>query len=127
MKVSISAAILFTIILCSSLTGYFGFVNSVRSRNFLLGSNRYSAKSHRIQHSALPQFQEAVVANGLLATAMFKKSEPSLTHAGLLHATALGIGLWSFLGVQGWLVCAFYFAFGSLATKVKMIEKEVTQ
>jgi len=125
MKVSTYGLIFAALLYVSSLGGCLGFVNGVGSRKIMGTLQHQSIKSQLFQRSAHPQFKEALVANGLLATAMLKKSESSLTHAGLLHATALGVGLWSFLGVQGWLVCAFYFAFGSLATKVKMIEKEV--
>ncbi|KAJ1417230.1 integral membrane protein DUF92-domain-containing protein, partial [Ochromonadaceae sp. CCMP2298] len=47
-----------------------------------------------------------------------------LTGAGLAHATALGVGLYTFLGLQGWLVTVGYLILGSLVTKVKMAEKE---
>ena len=51
--------------------------------------------------------------------------QKSLTPSGLFHATLLGIGLWSFLDFQGWLVCVGYLLLGSLVTAVKMKEKEV--
>lgn len=51
--------------------------------------------------------------------------QKSLTRSGLFHATVLGIGLWSFLDFQGWLVCVGYLLLGSLVTAVKMKEKEV--
>lgn len=47
-----------------------------------------------------------------------------MTKAGLLHATILGTGLWTFLGPKGWLGGVIYFILGSLVTKVKMQEKE---
>lgn len=68
--------------------------------------------------------QEALVINGLWFTLLSFSKQKSLTRSGLLHATILGIGLWSLLGASGWLVCVSYLILGSLVTKVKMQEKE---
>lgn len=70
-------------------------------------------------------FQQALLCNGIGALLLkYAAKQKSLTDVGLLHAAALGVGLWSFLGPKGWLVCVVYFVLGSLATKVKMAEKE---
>ena len=70
-------------------------------------------------------FQEALLGNGLWFAILALSKQKSLTREGLYHATALGIGLWTFLGLSGWLVCVSYLVLGSLVTKVKMREKEV--
>lgn len=70
-------------------------------------------------------FQEALLANGLWLAVLSASSQKSLTRQGLYHATALGIGLWSFLGPSGWLVCVSYLVLGSLVTKIRFREKEV--
>jgi len=69
-------------------------------------------------------FQEALLFNGLWLALLSASKQKSLTRSGLVHATVLGVGLWSFLGLQGWLVCVAYLIMGSLVTKVKMKEKE---
>jgi uncharacterized protein (TIGR00297 family) len=69
-------------------------------------------------------FQEALLANGLWCAILYLTKTKALTRAGLLHATVLGVGLWSFLGLQGWLVCVSYLVLGVVVTKVKMQEKE---
>ena len=75
--------------------------------------------------STYPYVKEALLVNGFIGTTLSIFNQRSLTGSGLLHATALGVGLWSFLNFQGWLLCVSYFGLGSLATKVKMREKEV--
>ena len=88
-------------------------------------STKPAMKHMSLASSTYPHFQEAALFNGLLGTFLSRKQQSSLTQEGILHATALGTTLWTFLGVQGWLVCVFYFAVGSLATNVKIKEKEV--
>lgn len=68
----------------------------------------------------------AAAVNLPLALILLVSKTKSLTKIGLLHATCLGVGLWSFLGPEGWLIGVLYFVMGSLATKIKMAEKEVT-
>lgn len=72
----------------------------------------------------LPRFQEALLLNGIQAVGLTAISQKFLTPAGLLHASLLGIGLWTFLGFKGWLVCVSYLILGNIVTKVKMSEKE---
>jgi hypothetical protein len=56
-----------------------------------------------------------------LVTQSYKKA---LTLSGLFHAWFLGVILWASLGFAGWSTCALYLVVGSLATKIKMKEKE---
>ena len=69
-------------------------------------------------------FKEALLANGLYAFALSFVKKLPLTPAGLVHSAILGTGLWTFLGVKGYLVCVIYLVLGSLVTKVKQQEKE---
>ena len=71
------------------------------------------------------QVVEAAAVHTVLGSLLALSKQKSLTQAGLAHSTALGFGLWSFLGPQGWAVCASYLLLGSVVTKVKLIEKEV--
>lgn len=77
-----------------------------------------------IDQTILPMFQKAVAVDGILAIMMSQIPNLPLTKPGLLHATFLGIGLWTFLGLKGWLAGVAYFILGSLVTKIKMKEKE---
>lgn len=74
--------------------------------------------------------QQAVTAAAVnlpIATTLLLSGQKSLTKAGLFHATLLGLGLWSYLGVKGWLIGVIYFVLGSVVTKIRMNEKEVLQ
>jgi hypothetical protein len=84
-------------------------------------------RRQEFKHHAIPcsQFVPATIFNGLPAIALAFSKQQSLTPTGLLHATALGIGIWSFLGFPGWIVGVSYLVLGSVATKIKMKEKEV--
>lgn len=107
-----------TVVLC--------FLNRGASRLSVVTKPRTTnSKGTSLAASTYPHVQEAVIFNGILGTVLSTRKQSTLTQAGILHATALGTTLWSLLDFQGWLVCIFYFAFGSLATKVKMLEKEV--
>ena len=83
-----------------------------------------TARSFTIDGYMLPFFKRAVAVDGLLAIILSQIPRVPLTKAGLLHATILGTGLWTFLGSKGWLACVAYFVLGSLVTKIKMQEKE---
>ena len=72
------------------------------------------------------QFREASVVHGILAVAIASSNQRLLTFDGLVHATALGTGLWTWLGPAGWIVCVTYFALGSIATKQNSALKEVS-
>ena len=119
--------------------------NSVSSTKIIIsnnfGNNQLRAKSSiRPAHLAVirsnpissifspdiyPIFEEAVLFNTAQALILTLVKQKSLTNQGLIHATILGIGLWTFLGFRGWIICVTYLILGSLATKVKMSEKEV--
>lgn len=64
--------------------------------------------------------------NSCLAVTGLALKQKALTSEGLTHAWGLGVLLWSTLGAGGWLVCVLYLVFGSLVTKIKMKEKEVS-
>lgn len=106
-------------------------VNFVRSNNGLVhGSpSRHLGRGCQplklFPSSTYPYVNEAIVINGIGALMILNTQQKSLTPSGLFHATALGIGLWSFLDFQGWLVCVSYLLLGSLVTAIKMKEKEV--
>eukprot|EP01041_Mallomonas_annulata_P007137 gene7137-14518_t len=72
----------------------------------------------------IPQFQQSVLANTAIFAVLSTVEQKSLTPTGLLHAFALGIGLWTFIGIKGWAVCVAYLIVGSFVTKIKMKEKE---
>ena len=81
--------------------------------------------SLQIGNNIYPIFEEAIISNIAQAIVLKLVGQKQLTNEGLIHATILGIGLWTFLGWKGWLVCVSYLILGSLATKIKMAEKEV--
>jgi hypothetical protein len=69
--------------------------------------------------------RDAAIVHGVLGTVLALSKQKSLTTAGLVHSTALGFGLWSFVGPKGWLLCAAYLVLGSIVTKIKIAEKQV--
>lgn len=73
---------------------------------------------------AVGLFNEAMIVNGLLSLALRMSKQKSLSPDGVTHATILGIGLWTFSGIQGWALCVLYLIAGSAVTKIKMKEKE---
>mmetsp|Transcript_2303 Transcript_2303/g.2414 ORF Transcript_2303/g.2414 Transcript_2303/m.2414 type:complete len:300 (-) Transcript_2303:340-1239(-) len=77
-----------------------------------------------VDQSIIPIFTNAFAVHAPLAFILSQIPNVPLTKAGLLHATFLGMGLWTFLGVKGWSACVIYFVLGSLVTKIKMKEKE---
>ena len=77
-----------------------------------------------LDSNMVQMFQQALWANGIQAAFLSQLPKVPLTPSGLLHATILGTGLMTFLGVEGWLVCVIYLILGSLVTKIKMKEKE---
>lgn len=72
----------------------------------------------------IPVFQQSLIVNGGLFSLLQLSNQRSLTRDGLIHAFVLGLGLWTFLGLQGWALCVAYLIFGSVVTKIKMKEKE---
>lgn len=79
----------------------------------------------KLQASRAHFFREAAVVHSTLGTFLALSDQKALTREGLVHATALGLGLWTFLGWRGWLVCVTYLVLGSVVTKVKIMEKQV--
>jgi hypothetical protein len=69
-------------------------------------------------------FNQALALNVFLFTSLRSKLLNLLTPQGMLHACALGSGLWATLGWKGWTLCVAYLFFGSAVTKVKFAEKE---
>lgn len=77
-----------------------------------------------LDQAILPVFKKALAVDAVLALILLQIPKTPLTKLGLLHATILGIGLWTFLGPKGWLAGVIYFVLGSLVTKIKFKEKE---
>ena len=96
-----------------------------------LKSLKVTRLSHKLQlfpdPSILPSLYQALSLNAFQAVLLKGIKQKFLTDAGLLHSTALGIGLWTFLGFKGWLFCVVYLVFGNIVTKVRMKQKEVCQ
>jgi uncharacterized protein (TIGR00297 family) len=72
----------------------------------------------------MPIFTNAFAVHAPLAFILSQIPNIPLTKSGLVHATFLGMGLWTFLGGKGWSACVIYFVLGSVVTKIKMKEKE---
>lgn len=72
----------------------------------------------------MPTFLEAITFNGVGAIGLALAKQKVLTPAGLVNAGILGLGLWTFLGKEGWLFCVMYLVLGSAVTKIRMKEKE---
>jgi uncharacterized protein (TIGR00297 family) len=90
--------------------------------------NSYVASRSPIPSFTFRRLLEALALNGLPSIFLnIRKNYRSLTPSGLLHATFLGIALWSLLGVSGWSYCFAYLVLGSVVTKIRMAEKEVSQ
>ena len=113
-----------------------GFIQTLQPRQSPLISTARIAKQHSTTATSLralpfvldplilPVFKRAVAVDGILALVLSQIPKVPLTKAGLFHATILGIGLWTFLGVEGWSAGVTYFVLGSIVTKIKMKEKE---
>lgn len=56
--------------------------------------------------------------NSVIATLAIAAQQRVLTPEGLLHAWALGVILWSTLGLRGWATCVIYLIGGSAVTKL---------
>jgi hypothetical protein len=90
-----------------------GLINGIHSRSIIPLAVSSSA------------FYEALIVNGMLGSVLASSNQKFLTRDGLISAAALGVGLWSLLGWQGWALCVCYLVLGTLVTKVRMREKEV--
>lgn len=109
---------------------------------FLLFSKSYSFRNHfktsiknkintnklKLLHSDdlnyIYNIQDSLLVNGIGYSILKESNQKSLTQSGLIHSTLLGIGLWTFLGFSGYLICVSYFILGSLVTKIGWEEKE---
>lgn len=120
----------------------FVIYNLLESSAFTISSSKFHSLSHRnmktiqlnrLSHklqlfpdpTILPSFYQALSLNAVQAVLLKVIKQKFLTDAGLLHSTALGIGLWTFLGFKGWLFCVIYLVLGNIVTKIRMKEKEV--
>jgi hypothetical protein len=81
------------------------------------------AKSLFSYNGNVPIVQAALL-NIFGFTVLQSKLKTMLTPEGLIHAGALGIGLWATLGWRGWTLCVAYLIFGQAVTKVRFAEKE---
>jgi hypothetical protein len=98
----------------------------MKPESLALSTQRKSLKtSIKSGFADLSLVEQALVVNLGGNLLLQLKSQKFLTSQGLLHATALGIGLWSFLGPQGWAVCVTYLILGNIVTKIKLLEKQV--
>ena len=77
-----------------------------------------------IDPTIMPDFTKALIINGLGYNTLKYSNQKSLTQSGLIHSTFLGIGLMTFLGIKGYLLCVIYFILGSGVTKIKMEQKK---
>jgi uncharacterized protein (TIGR00297 family) len=66
----------------------------------------------------------ALALNSLLLAIALLAPKKLLTPAGYAHAWVLGVIVWGTLGWQGYAVVLFYFAVGSVVTKIGFAQKE---
>ena len=66
----------------------------------------------------------ALLVNGALYVVGRRYATRSLTPEALVHAAALGMLLWASLGWAAWTTCVLFLVLGSVATRVKLAEKE---
>ncbi|PXF45177.1 hypothetical protein BWQ96_05078 [Gracilariopsis chorda] len=69
-------------------------------------------------------FAQAVALNSVLFVAARTIHQKALTDAGLRHAFALGVILWSSLSWPGYTLCFSFLIFGSLVTRIGQEKKE---
>ena len=95
----------------------------------ILKSTKNINKLNLIPHNEIDyfyNFQDSLLVNGIGYSILKDSTQKSLTEAGLLHSTILGIGLFTFLGLQGYLLGVSYFILGSLVTKIGWsVKKEI--
>jgi hypothetical protein len=73
----------------------------------------------------LENLKEAAPVHALIAALLHLSPKKLLTDAGLVHATTLGLILWSCSGVRAWTLAVVYFVLGSAVTKFKLKYKQV--
>lgn len=81
-----------------------------------LQNSRYSSLNSNI-------VVDAITINSVLVFIGKAVQQQFLTDYGLLNSWLLGIILWTTLGFQGWSICAIYFIFGSIVTKIGFEDK----
>ena len=99
-------------------------ITNLHSISTKYASRAVTSRGLFIDGSILPIFKCSAAVHGVLATILSQIPGVPLTKVGLVHATILGTGLWTFLGPKGWAAAVIYFILGSLVTKIKMQEKE---
>ena len=108
----------------------FGFLKLKPIRQHISQNYQKSSTTTVIKMSVFPDpailvnFQQGLLVNLGVGTLLSVSNQKSLTKEGLIHSGTLGVGLWTFLGFEGWLLCVSYLILGSLVTKIKMKEKE---
>ena len=81
-------------------------------------------KSLMIDPTVMNDFTGALIVNGIGYTVLKESKQKSLTQSGLIHAAALGTGLMTFMGWQGYSLCVLFFVLGSSVTKLKFNQKK---
>ncbi len=71
-----------------------------------------------------PTLLPAIGLNSAIAATGTARGQRVLTPTGLAHAWALGVILWTCLGLRGWSTCVLYLVGGSAVTKVRQAQKE---
>ncbi|GAB0492139.1 hypothetical protein MMPV_003399 [Pyropia vietnamensis] len=71
-----------------------------------------------------PLVLQAAVVNGALIAAASASRQHALTPAGVRHAAALGLLLWSAMGAAGWGLCVAFLIGGTALTRVGRAAKE---
>jgi len=72
----------------------------------------------------LPDFSTAILTNSIGYHSLIFLNQTSLTKQGLIHSTILGVGLMTFLHLNGYIFGISYFILGSLVTKIKFNQKK---
>ncbi|KAK1863583.1 hypothetical protein I4F81_006137 [Pyropia yezoensis] len=71
-----------------------------------------------------PLVLQAAAVNGALIAAATASRQQALTPAGVRHAAALGLLLWSAMGAAGWGLCVAFLVGGTALTRVGRASKE---
>jgi len=138
----ITTLFLILLLIIEPSSGYYSPIKTIRQNNNkklthhhhnYINNNKLYMKPQIISGTLSPtitynlllaKFSNACVVNMFFFTLLLVIRQQSLTKAGLFHSFLLGIGLWTFLGYEGWLLCVSYLILGSLVTKVKMNYKK---
>lgn len=110
---------LFSLIFAIQTYGFCKIKTNLIKKNFnKLNLNEFTDISY------IDNLQTGIVINGLSCYLFNDKLKKSLTDEGLIHATFLGVSLYTFLGLEGYLICISYFILGNIVTKIKIDQKE---